>query len=403
MHIGFYSPVWRPGTAPNGIVTYVRIVRDELRRRGHRVTVFSGRCETSASDGIVQVADDRRTAAWGALRRRLGVAADAPYDFGKTIADAVTRFHAREPLDVFEMEESFGWCKAVATRLRAPTVVKLHGPAFLSLIDGADAETPDRLERIEREGDALRAVRAVISPSPSTLAATAGRYALAREALSSIPNPVESVGGSLVWRAGSADAEQILFVGRFDFRKGGDAMLEAFERIAAARPAACLTFVGPDVGLRLLSGRLEHFGEYLRAHLTPEAAARVRFLGSQPAHEIARLRTKAAVTVAATRWESFGYVVAEAMNQGCPVVGFDVPGVNELIEHGRSGLLAPLDDIETFTRHICRVLDDRALAAALGARARESVAATCGAEGVVGRMLDVYRKLTEADSTKRRP
>ena len=302
------------------------------------------------------------------------------------------RVHKREPLDVLEMEESFGWCSDVARQTRVPLVVKLHGPAFLSLVD-VERETTRRDLRIEVEGAALRSARAIVAPSRSTMLDTAEKYSLKHDAMLSIPNPIDRVADALLWSARKEWSDEILFVGRFDNRKGGDAAIQAFAQLARSRPRLHLTFVGPDSGLGLADGSLQHFPEYVRTHLDPGIVSRIRFLGTLPSAEVQRLRVQCAVVILATRWESFGYAVAEAMMQGCPIVGFDVPGVNELIVHGDTGLLAPLDDIASMAVLIGRLLEHVDEAVALGARARTAIAADCGAEPVVKRMLELYSRV----------
>ncbi len=397
MHIGLYSPAWPPGDLPNGVVTYVRIVRAELVRRGHRVSIFSGHCQPNDAERVYHVDIGNRWPLWRAVQRRIGRGWNSEYDFGPHIAQAVRRVHAREPLDVFEMEESFGWCADVARHTPVPLVVKLHGPAFLSLVD-VDREVSRRETRVETEGEALRSARAIIAPSRSTMLDTAQKYSLSHGEVVSIPNPVDAVADALIWRVSAEWAGDILFIGRFDYRKGGDAAIQAFARLARTRPRLRLTFVGPDHGLSLAEGDVQHFADYVCANVEPDVAARIHFLGTQPAEEVQRLRLQCAVTLLASRWESFGYVVAEAMMQGCPIAAFDVVGVNELVVHGETGLLAPLDDIDALAANVARLLDNPAEAAAIGARARASIAQQCGAEAVVGRMLEVYRQVAACET-----
>lgn len=47
-------------------------------------------------------------------------------------------------------------------------------------------------------------------------------------------------------------------------------------------------------------------------------------------------------------WEGFGFVIAEAMSYGVPVVGFDVSSNPELIQSGHNGFLVEKGDMESF-------------------------------------------------------
>ena len=393
MHVGLYAPVWPPGQEANGIVTYVRIVRDELLRQGHRVSVFCGVATGATGPDVHPVRAPRRSRVWLVGRRLLGLSPASIYDYGRSIADTVARVHAVDPLDVFEMEESFGWCEAVARQLPVPLVVKLHGPAFLSLVDEA-MTAADRSQRVRVEGQALHRASWVVAPSASTLHDTAALYGLDGARMQTVPNPVDSVDPSLVWRADTCEPGHLLFVGRFDRRKGGDLMLQVFARLAAERPGLRLSVVGPDVGIVAADGSRLRFAEALAAAMAPDLAARVHFLGNQPAAEIRQLRQRCNVAVIATRWESFGYVVAESMAQGCPIAAFDVAGVNELLVDGHSGLLAPLDDVDGLAARIARLLDAPADAARMGAAARAAVASQCGADVVAGQLLALYRRVS---------
>ncbi|AJS59962.1 glycosyltransferase family 4 protein [Paenibacillus sp. IHBB 10380] len=56
--------------------------------------------------------------------------------------------------------------------------------------------------------------------------------------------------------------------------------------------------------------------------------------------------------------EPFGRVIIEAMSQGTPVVGTRGGGVQEIIQHGVSGLMYEIGNIEKLTHCIRQVLDD---------------------------------------------
>jgi glycosyltransferase involved in cell wall biosynthesis len=77
------------------------------------------------------------------------------------------------------------------------------------------------------------------------------------------------------------------------------------------------------------------------------------------------------VFVTASRYEGWPIAVAEAMASGVPVVGFDIPGLRELVRPGTDGLLVAPGDVAALGRAVAALLSNRTLAAGLGASARE--------------------------------
>src|SRR5436309_4864676 len=76
------------------------------------------------------------------------------------------------------------------------------------------------------------------------------------------------------------------------------------------------------------------------------------------------------VFVTGTRYEGRPIAVIEAMASGVPVVGFDVPGLRELVRPGRDGLLAGDGDVDDLASSLRDLVGDRILAAAMGRAAR---------------------------------
>ncbi len=71
--------------------------------------------------------------------------------------------------------------------------------------------------------------------------------------------------------------------------------------------------------------------------------------------------------------ESFGMAAAEASALSRPVVGFDVPGLNETVIHGRTGLLARRGDVLHLAQCLKTVLEDDSLAEQLGQAGRTHI------------------------------
>jgi glycosyltransferase involved in cell wall biosynthesis len=80
--------------------------------------------------------------------------------------------------------------------------------------------------------------------------------------------------------------------------------------------------------------------------------------------------------------ETFGNVTMEAMSSGLAVVAYDYAAARQHIVHGRSGLLAAVDDRIAFIEHAAALARDLPRARSLGKHAR-AVAAPLGWDKVV--------------------
>jgi glycosyltransferase involved in cell wall biosynthesis len=99
------------------------------------------------------------------------------------------------------------------------------------------------------------------------------------------------------------------------------------------------------------------------------------------------------VAVLSSRAEGMSNALLEYMAAGRPIVATSVGGNPELVEHGVHALLVPPEDPGSLARAIGRLLDDRALAARLGAAARRRARERFGREAMVRRFEDFYASL----------
>jgi glycosyltransferase involved in cell wall biosynthesis len=101
---------------------------------------------------------------------------------------------------------------------------------------------------------------------------------------------------------------------------------------------------------------------------------RVHFQGWVGNDAIGQFYERARVVAVPSRWpEPFGMIGLEAMNHGRPVVGFDVGGIPDWLEHEVTGLLVHEQDTASFALALERILQDKELANRLGHTALQHV------------------------------
>lgn len=107
----------------------------------------------------------------------------------------------------------------------------------------------------------------------------------------------------------------------------------------------------------------------LRIPLTAQAEAMglggcVSFLGSVPNGEIVNYCGACDGFLFASKSETQGIVLLEAMAAGCPVVAVNASGTGDVVVSGRNGFLTG-EDAEEWSQKAARLLEDEALRAEL--------------------------------------
>ena len=79
------------------------------------------------------------------------------------------------------------------------------------------------------------------------------------------------------------------------------------------------------------------------------------------------------IFVLPSRWEGFGYVLAEAMLAGKPIVAFNVSSNPELVENGVNGILASWCDTDAFENALVELINNPDLRDRMGKNGRQIV------------------------------
>lgn len=396
MKIAIYVPSWPPGSSANGIVTYAAQIVPELRRLGHDVFVLTPNCTSETTDPYTIDLNKIEThrSILTRLKSRLFRHPTFFDPFVEKLLSAISLLLEHHKIDVMEIEESFGWSFGIAQAKIIPLVVRLHGPWCLNA-DPDDKSAPVFRGRIDLEGRGIATATIVTAPSANVLSNVRAYYKLKLDNARVIPNPIHIDPTARAWQLGTCNTSQILYVGRFDRRKGGDIVLRAFAKLAELYPNVRLSFVGPDKGIHQ-NGHRFSFDEFVRSTLPDFCWPRIEFRGQLSHQDVMALRNEHLFTVIASQFEILPYAVLEAMSRGCPVIASRVGGIPELITDRESGLLFTNQSVDELTSACRELLDNHALASSLGSQARKDCAAMFNVQKIASDIISAYRASIEA-------
>jgi phosphatidylinositol alpha-mannosyltransferase len=357
-----------------GVTEHVHNSAVELRRRGHDVTIITGRFrdrrEAEPATGVERVGTNilvpfnqafvDLTVGFGLRRRMRQILRAGRFDL----------LHIHNPnaptLPVLAIEEA-----------RCATVGTFHSTGGRSFLQDAVREW---LGRAVARLDARIAVSRTAEASARLY--YPGDYSI-------VPNGVDverfqpDLEPFEEWRRG--DHVNLLFVGRLDPRKGLHHLLAAMPQVIQRTKGRARLLI---VGNSYLRPRLE-------ASVPTAARGHIRFLGHVPSADLPRWYATGDIFVSpASGNESFGIVLLEAMAAGRPVVATDIPGYRSVIQPGENAEAFPPGDVTSLARVLVRLIEDPARRAELARRGRTR-ALEFAWPRVIDRIEAVYRETLE--------
>ena len=376
MRIVQVSPFFHPHAG--GVESHVRGLVREFAREGHEVTVVTSRYDR-------HLPTEETFEGYRVLRSRsLGVVFNTPIDVGSgrlvRSLDADV-FHVHYPPPV----TSYFVARTLARR-NVPRVMTYHCDLYLAGVTGG--LLAGLYQRLFLR-DTLRRIGPIVVHTKSygiTSAMLQGR------ALTIIPSAVDidrfrpGLDASGLRADLGLEGKRVLaFTGRLVPHKGVDILLDTLSLLPED---VALVVVGAGPRLPSLIGHARRIG----------VSKRVRFCPRVTDEELPRYLALADVFVfpSQNRLEGFGLVVAEAMAAGLPVVIADMPGVREVIEPGKEGLLAEPLIASDLAAKVRTLLDDPALARRMGAAARRRAEERYALPIVAGQLLSLYASLPGA-------
>lgn len=371
----------------NGVSTSIHAFRADLEREGIETTLvapaYAGappdeapRTLRIASGAVPGDPEDRRMR-WRDLRRALEALEPGSFDL----------VHVHTPF----LAHYAGVREA--RRRRVPVIATCH-TFFEEYLHHYVPALPRPLGRVlaraftrSQCGD----VDALIAPS-EPMQTTLRAYGVVRTPIHVLPTglPADRFRGGngprFRTRHGLAlDAPLALYVGRVAHEKNIEFLLRMFARVRAALPRAVLLMAGEGPARARLEALAHQLG----------LAQAVRFAGHlERGTELLDCYAAGDVFVFASRTETQGLVLLEALAQGTPVVSTAALGTRSVLRDG-CGAVVVEEQPEDFSAAVLRVLRDAGLRASLAAQARP-YAATWSSAAMAQRLASLYRELLGA-------
>ena len=152
----------------------------------------------------------------------------------------------------------------------------------------------------------------------------------------------------LFWsKYGGNGGPKVIYVGRVVIEKDLDILIDVYDHLARRRPECTLAVVGDGPFLSHMKDKLPH--------------PNVVFTGVLLGKELSQAFASSDIFVFPSTTDTFGNVVLEAMASGLPVVVTDRGGPKEIVQNGRTGLVAKGRNVAQLLQGIEALIDNPGL------------------------------------------
>ncbi|MBE15871.1 MAG: glycosyl transferase family 1 [Cytophagaceae bacterium] len=157
--------------------------------------------------------------------------------------------------------------------------------------------------------------------------------------------------------------------GRFVSKKAPLSVLRAFAKVLLVCPTATLVYIGEGELLTATKNLVNDLG--ISDHVTftgilaPDLVAQ--------AYQMSKCFIQHSVTTSDNDSEGTPLTILEAMASGLPVVSTIHGGIPQVVTHQVTGFLVPENDIDLMAKYMTNILEEPALASAMGAKGRDLI------------------------------
>ncbi|BAZ79412.1 glycosyltransferase family 1 protein [Sphaerospermopsis kisseleviana CS-549] len=194
------------------------------------------------------------------------------------------------------------------------------------------------------------------------------------------------------------DAKVVLYVGRFDPRKGIETLVRAVRESQFFGDKNLKLIIGGGSTPGNSDGRERDRIEGIVNELGMGECT--VFPGLLKQEILPTYYAAADVCVIPSHYEPFGLVAVEAMACGTPVIASDVGGLQFSVVNENTGLLVPPQDVAAFSNAIDRILGNSEWRAELGKSGKRRVMSKFSWDGVASQLDSLYTELLQSVKEK---
>ncbi|MFB2893212.1 glycosyltransferase [Aerosakkonemataceae cyanobacterium BLCC-F50] len=377
---------------------YVRNVGETLAKLGWQVDMFTRKVNPN-DPKIVQHSPYCRTIRLSAGPEKF-IHKNDLFAYMPEFLEAFLNFQSKEGTNYPLVHTNYwlsGWVGLQLQKLRNIQLVHTHHSLGIVKYQAAGYQPPIGETRLAIEKQVSEQANCVVATSPQEQEAL-------RKLVSEIGQIQVISGGTDIsnfrllsksqarLKLGFNQTEQIvLYVGRFDPRKGLETLLQAGANCQAKNQGNFRLVIAGGEDPHSEGDREEERIKLLAQEL--ELTENILFTGRLN-HDILPFYYAAAdVCVVPSYYEPFGLVAIEAMACGTPVVASNVGGLKFTVIPEETGLLVPHNDIAGFAAAIDRILTDDVWAKKMRKQASLRVRQNFSWAYVAGQLSDLYRCL----------
>ena len=388
MRVLFVSDVYFPRV--NGVSTSIRTFRQDLSAHGVETRLVAPHYEAApaaaeepgvlrvASAGVPRDPEDRRMR-WGALTRVLDELVPSGFDL----------VHIHTPFIAHYAGVRFARRAGIAAVATYHTFFEEYLHHYLPVLPRAAGRWLARSFTRSQCDD----VRGLIAPS-EPMRAVLLAYGVTTP-IHVLPTGLAGDrfragdGRAFRARAGIArDARLVTYIGRVAHEKNIGFLVQTFREVLKRVPQAVLVIAGEGPARPALQQQVASLGLGSHVHFAGYLDRDTALLDCYAAAD---------VFVFASRTETQGLVLLEAMAQGAPVVSTAELGTRSILLPGSGALVVP-EERDVFAAAVVRVLEDHELHQELSQRGRV-YARNWSSSAMAGRLTELYGTLRGAPGT----